>query len=162
MIIIITGSRGLAVDTADSFGKEFSRVSQTLWDALCRDDLMIFGDARGVDTGAYEFAVKHKVPHEIWYAEWNKLTAPGAVIRKRQNGSEYNLMAGYDRNQKMIDRALELSGARRERIYCIAMWDEISKGTLDCMKRALAANIEVVCWNPKTRKHVGIEPLKDE
>lgn len=35
-------------------------------------------------------------------AKWDDLSAPGAVVRRRSNGAEYNVIAGFTRNQQML------------------------------------------------------------
>lgn len=160
MILLITGSRNLKIDDAGSFGAVLEKATPTLYHALDNNDLMIFGDAGGADCGAYNFAILKRIPYERWVAEWNNLYAPGAVIRERQNGSQYNVRAGYDRNQKMVDRAIEVSRLRNENVYCVAMWDEVSTGTDDCMRRAFEAGIKVLCYNPKTGKRVDVSYMK--
>lgn len=59
----------------------------------------------GADFFAHEFCETWKpwgLIEESYPAKWDDLTALGAVIRHR-NGKPYNVMAGFTRNQEMID-----------------------------------------------------------
>lgn len=60
----------------------------------------------GADFFAHEFCEMYKhlgLIEEPYPARWDDLTALGAVIRLRR-GRPYNMMAGFARNQEMIDK----------------------------------------------------------
>lgn len=78
------------------------------------DIVIIHGDAnrkkkKGADYWAHTFC-------ELWKgwglielafpAAWDDITTPGAKIVTRPDGSKFNLLAGFDRNQQMLDVGL--------------------------------------------------------
>src|SRR5882724_2226144 len=66
--------------------------------------MIIQGGASGADTLAYAWATAVEVPCETEFAAWDDLDVPGAVIKKNKFGKRYNALAGFQRNQRMIDR----------------------------------------------------------
>ncbi len=67
-------------------------------------------------------------------AEWDNIDAPGAVVKNRRGGGQYNVLAGFWRNQRMIDEGkpdlvLAFPGGN---------------GTADTIARARKAGIEVI------------------
>lgn len=67
-------------------------------------------------------------------ADWDNLDAPGAVIKRRRDGKLYNVRAGFDRNQSMLDEhrpdaCAPLPGGA---------------GTADMVERALAAGLRIL------------------
>lgn len=65
--------------------------------------LVISGAADGADTLAVEWAVARGVPYVKEPALWDDLSVPGAVPKKGRHGW-YNVVAGPQRNQRMIDK----------------------------------------------------------
>lgn len=65
--------------------------------------LLIHGDASGADRLCGFWAMGNHVPCEPCGARWSDIEAPGAVIRYRRDGTPYNVLAGFQRNQEMID-----------------------------------------------------------
>jgi hypothetical protein len=65
--------------------------------------LIIAGGASGADTLAERWADARGVPKVIMPARWQDLDAPGAVIKVNSYGKQYNVNAGFDRNQAMLD-----------------------------------------------------------
>ncbi len=63
---------------------------------------VIHGDATGADSEADGWAEMMKIPTVPMKAKWKDLDAPGAVIKHNRYGA-YNALAGFDRNQRMID-----------------------------------------------------------
>lgn len=106
---MITGSR-------ETLDREY--VFHLLDREFPKDCVMINGMAkRGVDRFAYMWALTNKVKVIPRYADWKK----------------YPRVAGFMRNQTMVDEAN----------YCIAIWDGYSSGTEDAIKRAKAKGLEV-------------------
>lgn len=70
-----------------------------------RDITIIEGGATGADAHAraWAHANAHRgVKHMPFPADWENLTVPGAIVRQGRYGL-YNLRAGFDRNQRMLD-----------------------------------------------------------
>ena len=128
--VIVTGSRNW--DCREIAHRAISRII----DRWGRDIAIVHGDAAGVDRAFRLAAMSHSVSHEPHPARWDDLDAPGAVIRRRRDGSEYNANAGPIRNQEMVDL-----GAK----FAIAVSKDLanSKGTRDCVERLLRAGIPV-------------------
>lgn len=83
-----------------------------------KDALMINGRAKsGIDLFTYQWAINNKIQLIERYADWDR----------------YGKSAGFIRNQVMIDEA----------DACFAIWDGYSKGTADCINRALARKLKV-------------------
>ncbi len=80
---------------------------QRLCDGIPMTDItIIHGGATGVDYFAHLFCrlwVPFGLTELPFPALWDVITIPGAVIRKRRDGSKYNVIAGFQRNQKMLD-----------------------------------------------------------
>jgi hypothetical protein len=72
----------------------------------------------GADYYAHTFAEHHKGSGLIecpYPADWDNLDAPGAVVKTRSDGKQYNVRAGFERNGLMLVQfdptdALELPG----------------------------------------------------
>lgn len=111
MKTIIAGSRNLKTNMA-YLTKVINESGFTITE-------VVSGGARGIDKLGENWAIAHKVPFKIFYADWKNLDAPYAIIREGQYG-KYNARAGFDRNEKMGDYADQL----------IAIWDGESPGTL--------------------------------
>lgn len=74
-------------------------------------DLMLDGDAPGVDRLGRGWAIAHDIRWTAFPAAWRDLSAPGAVIREGPYG-KYNANAGKDRNIKMAHEATHFIGIR--------------------------------------------------
>lgn len=101
--------------------------------------IVVSGKAKGADSLGEEYAKEkgHKI--DSYPADWNDMNEP-CVVRKRKDGSEYNVLAGHNRNQKMADVADAL----------IAFWNEKSSGTKDMIDRANKKGIPVRIVKYKT------------
>src|SRR5947208_3083117 len=65
---------------------------------------IIAGGARGVDTHAVDEAVRLRWRHHEEKADWSVTPdTPPERVRKRKDGSEYDVLAGYERNLRMLD-----------------------------------------------------------
>lgn len=64
---------------------------------------LIQGEASGVDTICKNWAIKNNIPVSSVPAEWDNLDVKPLRIKRNIYGKEYNVMAGANRNQKMLD-----------------------------------------------------------
>lgn len=129
---VIAGSRSLDHPLhALAWVEQACLEACTLWDAVIVE--VVSGKAPGIDTIGELFAQKYGIPINDKPADWNNITVPGALIRTRRDGSQYNVLAGHMRNEQMA-------------IYgdvAILVWDGISTGTMDMNKRMEAKNKQV-------------------
>lgn len=89
---------------------------------------IISGKAEGADTLGEKYADETGIFKEIYPALWSDLTAEPCVIRKRKDGSEYNVLAGMNRNTDIINNC----------DMVVAFWDSKSTGTKDSLDKAQA------------------------
>lgn len=102
MIIAISGSRRY---------EQRSHVEDFIKSLAKRTDLkIIFGEAWGVDTWAKEACEKYSIPHEVYFADWDRL----------------GRSAGPMRNSKLVMDATKV----------VCFWDGDSRGTADTIKKA--------------------------
>lgn len=78
---------------------------------------LVSGGARGVDAVGESWARRYEIPFKVFPAQWSK----------------FKLEAGPIRNAQMAEYAEAL----------IAVWDGKSKGTMNMIKLARAANLKV-------------------
>lgn len=121
-----------------------SRVLKEL-KKLCKNEVyagspleIVGGEAPGADTLGKEFAKEFGIPFVAFPAKWNNLAAVPCAIGIRKDGSEYNKLAGHNRNQEMADYASEELGV------LIAFWDDKSSGTKDMISRARGRHLHVI------------------
>ncbi|MBH0113234.1 DUF2493 domain-containing protein [Novosphingobium sp. YJ-S2-02] len=95
--VLVTGGRAFADRVA---------VFRTL-DALQPIECVIHGDATGADALAREWARVRGVPDEAYAADWENLEGVPASRRRinRRTRRYYNVTAGFERNQRMLDHA---------------------------------------------------------
>ena len=67
--------------------------------------MVMSGCATGADQFGEAWAKLHGIPVDAHPAEWTNINAKGAVVKQRRNGSFYNALAGFWRNQAMADTA---------------------------------------------------------
>jgi hypothetical protein len=91
---------------------------------------ILHGDAQGADRLGKAWARSRGVLHIPFAARWDDIDVPGAVICYRRDGTAYNVLAGFQRNQKMADQRPEIA------IECPG-----GKGTADMADRLEAAGI---------------------
>lgn len=87
---------------------------------------VVSGGAPGVDRLGERWAKEHGVPVLVFPPDWDDISAPNAVIKRRPDGSLYNARAGLDRNVRMAEKGDAL----------VAVWDGRSTGT-EHMVRAM-------------------------
>lgn len=122
--VVIAGSRSLA-QHPDPVGLVEQACFEAcgLWNAFIIG--VISGHAKGADEAGERFAEKYHLPLTVRPADWDNITVPGAVIRIRGNGRQYNVVAGHMRNETM---AIEADAA-------VLLWNGKSTGTMDMKKR---------------------------
>lgn len=163
MIVLVTGSR---YATAEEHGKVIRHA--LIWSAGARDGA--FGDhelwdgaAGGIDK------ICHGMAHEDFGWETESFPAMWSVCsedfvdplgkvgscdpyhrRKRSDGrTEYCPTAGFRRNQLMVDRLTRVEG--RKVVVGFPIPALGSRGTLDCLTRALHAGLPVISVPLTTR-----------
>jgi hypothetical protein len=127
------------------FGDRKIKDSKVLKDAIghfsidvSKIEEVVCGLADGADTLGMDFAKENNIPVKEFKAEWDDLTAPGAVIKKNVRGKQYNAKAGFDRNQRMVDYAdcglaLQSNGD--------------TPGTQDCIERLRKSNKPIYVYS---------------
>ncbi len=95
--------------------------------------LLINGGVPGADTLSTMWAHENNIPFKEFHPDWRNLEALGAVI-KQGRFELYNAMAGFDRNQKMIDEGKPK----------LVMAFPGGRGTADMVSRARKACIAVL------------------
>lgn len=119
-VILVTGTRRANPHTAD-----YGFVTDKL---IASDpDLVIHGDARGVDAIARDWCEHGGTTHIPMPADW-------------KNPPRY--MAGPRRNSDMVSMAITLKRYGHE-VIVYAFPDNESRGTIDCMNKAYKAGLEV-------------------
>ncbi len=107
---------------------------------------IINGGASGADALSTSWAIENKIPSKGITAKWKDLDAEGAVVKTGRFGS-YNCLAGFDRNQRMIDE---------ENIDLVVAFSG-GNGTADMVERAEKAGVVVV--KEPTFKFISVEEL---
>lgn len=80
------------------------RVMDRLREELGGIDLIIHGAAPGADIRAGIWAKWRGIDFKDEPADWDDLSHPDAVVRRRYNGTRYDARAGIRRNQSMLDK----------------------------------------------------------
>jgi hypothetical protein len=95
---------------------------------------IIHGDeTKGVDRRAKEWATGNRIKETPFPAAWGDLETQPCVVKVGAGGARYNALAGFARNQRMVDSKPDLVVAFPG-----------GKGTADAVARARAAGIEVM------------------
>jgi len=80
-----------------------------------------------------------------------RLAEPTLVVREYPaDFGRLGRRAGPLRNQQMVDHASSMR-SQNCRVVCLAYWDGNSRGTLDCLTRAVKAGIETGVIPPDPR-----------
>jgi len=99
---------------------------------------VVTGGATGVDQMGSDWARKHGLFQVQHCANWGYVDRPGAVIRTRWDGKQYDAAAGHVCNRLMAQDASAL----------LAVWDGQSKGTKNMIEEARKAKLRVFIFNP--------------
>ncbi len=137
LIIGFTGTR-----TLEDTNLIYIAFAESPWSKMQIHEV-VEGGARGIDAAARKFAIELGLKPKTFEAKWDDLTVPNCKIITRKNGIKYNLLAGFNRNQEMIDylsfKKLEGNDVG---LIGIRSFRAKNKGTNDCILRAYYANIE--------------------
>lgn len=146
MICIVTGSR----DFENEFKfTEFINKSivefQYKRPFSLRNLTVIHGGARGTDFLASSWYKRYAPKYgfkdiKVFPAQWDKINRDSVVGYNVYHGGAYNKLAGFERNQRMIEYATKNP---KEGAFLVAVLFGQSKGTKDCIKRAMDAGIDV-------------------
>lgn len=123
MNLIVAGGR----DFSD-FELGFRLIDKVTANTPKEDITIICGRASGADTCGEEWYKLHKhegVKISIHVPDWDDVDVEGAVIKINRFGKPYNAVAGHWRNSAM----------ESESTHLIAIWDEVSTGTKDMIKK---------------------------
>lgn len=111
------------------------RVHEILDEMTNEDEetVIIHGGAMGADLFAAQWAEENDVTVLPFPADWNDLTTPPIFIKINKRGKQYNALAGFVRNQRMVDEG------RPDLVLAFPG----EKGTADMIERAEKAGIKV-------------------
>jgi hypothetical protein len=142
--VIVAGSRDFADYSTFAVGMQGYVAKLN----VPRDTIIfISGRARtGADDMIIRWCRENDYPWAEYPAQWDDLTVEGAVIRKRRDGTLFNVIAGHQRNGEMAKVATNL----------MIWWDGKSTGTKDMLSRGKAykLTLEIVL--------IAIEPEPKE
>jgi hypothetical protein len=123
LIVAIIGSRSL---------KEYNLVQEAVIESGFDITTVVSGGAGGVDRNAKRYAQDNNLGYVEFLADWDDISVEGAVLAVNKYNKKYNKLAGFSRNQKIIDAADAV----------IAIHNG-SPGTKDSLKRAKLKGIPV-------------------
>ena len=95
-------------------------------------DWIVSGKCKGVDSLGERYAEENGIPTIIYPADWKDFNEP--CIKKTGKYGKYNALAGFNRNQKIINDC----------DVVIAFWNMVSNGTKDSINKAKKANKKVI------------------
>jgi hypothetical protein len=121
MKLIIAGGRNF-----DDYELLHKNVVQFLVDHQNGGVIILSGGADGADALGERFADEYGWEVDLHNARWNDLSVEPCVIKHRQDGTKYNVLAGLNRNTEMAKQAT----------HCICFWDGKSTGTKDMIGKA--------------------------
>lgn len=106
--------------------------------------IIVSGRANGADKLGEQFAAEKGFAVELHPANWEDFSEP---CEKKINryGKEYNVLAGYKRNEDMLQSVL----SNPDGGMLVAFWDGKSKGTKQMIDIANKADIPVVIFGVK-------------
>lgn len=145
--VLITGSREWASELYEPIpGKRWKRIREN-WKSIQSHDLTVMmaalRDARERANGAHLRIVEGAANGADQVAgllgEWaeNASVETHPALWDRKPDGSYNRLAGFQRNQRMVDQGADICLAFLKR-------SAANKGTLDCIARAKSKGIEVV------------------
>ena len=114
--------------------------------ALDPDLVVVEGECEGADLLARAVCEEEGILFEPHPADWTVYpTTPLWKVRFRADGTPYNMLAGPERNQEMLDSGVDRTGAFHADI-------RKSSGTIDMVKRCEKAGVTVDVLPFDTRK----------
>ena len=107
---------------------DYEKVKSVLEQALYYShfEAIVSGGARGADSLGARFAKERGLDLIEFQADWDNLNVYPCKIKTNKKGKQYNSLAGFIRNQKIIDCC----------DWVVAFWDGISPGTKDSIEKA--------------------------
>lgn len=93
--------------------------------------IIVSGHAPGADDYGEKYADERGYEKDIHSANWNDLEAIPCKIGTRNDGSQYNILAGLNRNTEMA----EVANA------CVVFWDGKSTGSSNMIETAKKYNL---------------------
>ena len=120
MKVIVAGSRSIV---------DYTLVKHIIEAVAKKNEVaiseIVSGMANGVDKMAARWARRNDIPLKKFPANWQDMSEP-CHVKLNKYGHPYNALAGFNRNALMAEYSDVL----------IAIWDGVSKGTMDMVKRA--------------------------
>ena len=123
MRTIIAGSRSIT---------DYNLVLEAIEESEFIITEVVSGKAQGIDTLGERYAKENNIPIKEFPANWNDLKVEHCIIKRNAYGKEYNVLAGFNRNQDMADYADALIAVTTG-----------SSGTNDMIQRAYLNNLKV-------------------
>lgn len=121
---------------------------------------VVSGAAKGADTLGERFSEEFDLDLMRMRAKWSDTKVEGAVIRTRRDGTEYNAVAGHNRNSRMAQFAIDASEAGGIGA-CICFWDGHSGGTQHMIQIAADSDLELCIVNTSTGEVQHLTQLTD-
>lgn len=112
IVLLVTGSR--SIQSLDLVAEAFDQFTYA-WRMRFRENpklkLIKHGAATGVDMLVDTLAKKLNIPTLPFPAKWNSwkgLSKEKIKIKTNRRGKQYNALAGFNRNQEMIDSGFDV------------------------------------------------------
>lgn len=138
MNILVCGSRKWPTPLLPSVDLVLERIVEGAQPAQVK---IISGGAKGPDTRSVLWAFQEHLHWHEETAHWEVTpSTPPEHIRTRPDGSRYNVMAGFERNRRMLDMGIDL---------VVAFQANRSSGTQDTIDEARRRDIPVRVITPK-------------
>lgn len=103
---------------------------------------IVSGGAEGADTMAVRWANSQDFTWPIVYdAYWDDLSHPDAVIKTSKSGRKYDAMAGFRRNQQIVDDV--------DLLVAFMNPNSPTPGTSDTISKAKKRDLAVIIFWPK-------------
>lgn len=133
MKLIIAGGRNISIWQFHNAIKKSKFVQA----ALKNKAVIISGGASGVDRFAETFAIENSLQNDVYLADWDNTDSAtvmgGLSIKKRFDGTEYNKMAGINRNVEMAKNGTHL----------LLIWDGKSRGSQNMLSEAMLRGLDI-------------------
>lgn len=160
MKVLIVGSRTYKdYDYLDSMCVNFIAKEQYEREISIAEIEIVSGHGEGADRLAENFAFHHGLPIQLFPADWNRLEVSGSEQLFIKDGfyGKYNLLAGINRNTKMVEYCRQNGGG-----IVIAFIQGESKGTKDTIRKSKIAGLKIyqVDYDKKKVKVIENETIE--
>lgn len=98
---------------------------------------VVSGGATGVDNIGEKYAAEKGIPVRTFKPDWDDIECENVKVKTNKFGKQYNALAGFNRNGKMVDYA----------DACIAV-DVGSPGTSDTISKSKKGDINLYVYIP--------------